>query len=79
MEQMLESQVRPNALTYQCVVYARAATGKPNEAEDLLRRMYSAYLQGDDKVRPELHTLRRSFLPGPSRVGPRRRSERKKS
>lgn len=57
MEQMLESQVRPDALTYQGVIYTWAAAGKPYEAEGLLRRMYSEYLEGDEKVRPELHTF----------------------
>jgi hypothetical protein len=57
MDQMLESHVRPDALTYHGVLYAWAAAGKPYEAEALLRRMYSEYLQGDDKVRPELPTF----------------------
>jgi pentatricopeptide repeat protein len=57
MEQMLESQVRPDALTYQGVIYTWAAAGKPYESEGLLRRMYSEYLEGDEKVRPELHTF----------------------
>jgi pentatricopeptide repeat protein len=57
MEQMLEWRVKPDALTYQFVIYAWAAAGKPDEAEGLLRRMFSEYLEGDDRVRPELQTF----------------------